>query len=537
MQQEKFEDLLREEGFFTKKPAKERTIVELPVVSIGHKFVGVDLNLKSEGYIPLEQFKKSKHDTANVSVGSLIPVFIETYDNGHGQPVLSYERAIQEISKQDVMDSLKQKNKFITVIGSHLTSAGIVALYNTLEVFLPYTLCSMDGAINKEIAEELFIGKPFKVSVIKTDFEKNHILVSHRAFLESESGLSFEKLVEKIQVGNIYEAQVRTIQKYGAFISLNGIDTLLKINDIGWTNLENTSDVLKYGQKIKVMVTKIEEEKSRIYVSHKLANTQPWVDFVKNHHEGEIIKVSVLAIKEDFVIVRYNNSIDFIIHQDEVNESNIRGKLYHFFEIGQEINAKIKSIDSSEHRVVLTVKQGAASKLDSLVDQVIKAKVIAVTDYGLKVLHNDSGEVIFVSKHHLKAGYNQEEVLKGFKEGDIVDVKIVKYKENCTGTLILGETLYDKASKYKKGEVVKGLIVKKVNKSNIEVETEDGLRGLVTISSNLTINLADLYQDNQIIDEAKYKSFDKNSYMHFELDINFNNNYDNPKLSDVINKK
>ncbi len=534
MQTESFESLLQEYGFFEEELLKERTIAELPVVSIGSKFVGVDLNSKSEGFIPLEQFRKNKKEGITLNIGDVIPVFIETFDNGYGQPVLSYEKAIQEISKSNLIESHKSKDKFVEVVGSHMTNAGIVCNYNGIEVFVPFTLCYIEN-LPKSVIEQQLIGNTFKVKVIKTDFEKNHILASHRLFLESENGLSFDNLSDKLTVGKVYEATVKALQPFGAFIGLNGIDTLLRINDIGWTNLENINDHIKIGQTVNVMLTGIDKEKERVFVSHKLANLEPWNDFFNNNNQGDVIEARVITIKDDFVIVRFDDKIDFIVYQDEIADTNIRGKLYHFFELNEVIKTKIKSIDKDTKKVVLSVKslESNVNNLEKLVGNTIEAKVISILPNGIKVMHEN--DVIFISKFHLTENYDNDTVLNSLKEGQILQVKVVKYKDNVVGTLVLGETVLDKVSQYKKGSKIKNIKVLKINKQNAEVETEDGVRGYLTVVSNVKIDIKDVFEEGQLIEEATYKSFDKNNYMHLEVDMSFNNSYQNPTIGDVVN--
>ena len=281
-----FKELLEQESELNKQIVEENTIQELPIVCIDNKFVTVDLNMKSEAYIPLSEFRNHKKDSINLNVGDEIPVYIFHLDDGMGKPVVSHEKAKFEMAKDNLEKSLQEKDFFVEVHGSHLAGAGVVAKYNGIDVFIPYTLCDFRYHEDKEFFNQKFIGQDFKVKIMKTDFEKNHVIGNHKAYLENEKGLSFDKLSDDMEVGKVYKGIIKSIKRYGLFVEVNHIDTLIKSNELAWKNIQDPQELFKVDQEIDVVLTGIDFEKERIYASHKLALTEVWEDFIQNNSEG-----------------------------------------------------------------------------------------------------------------------------------------------------------------------------------------------------------------------------------------------------------
>ena len=535
-----FKELLEQEENLNKQIVEENTIQDLAVIGIDNKFITVDLNMKSEAYIPLSEFRKHKRESINLNVGDTIPVYIFHLDDGTGKPVVSHEKAKYEISKENLERSLLEKDFFVEVYGSHLTKAGLVAKYNGIDVFIPYTLCDFRYHKDPEFFENKFIGKDFKVKIIKTDFEKNHIIGNHKAYLENEKGLSFDKLSKDMEVGKIYKGIVKSIQKYGLFVEVNHIDTLIKNNDLAWKNVQDPQEIFNVDQEIDVLLTGIDFEKERIYASHKLATTETWDNFAKNNSQGSIIEVKVSLIKEDYMIVTYNNEIDFLLHQDEIKNENIKNQIHHFYNEGDNIRVIVKNIDDETKRVQLSVKElnkNSTDNLEKMVGQVVNAEVIEKNKYGVKVLYQN--EIIWVPKSKLSDLYNQDDVLNSINEKDEIEIKILSTTandKNNVGTLITGESAWDKLN-LQKNKTVKGFKVEKFEKNEVIVSNEDGIKGKARVKANYKVNPRDLFNEGDEVENAVYKGTDKQNFLILEIDNQYKNEETvNPTLGDVFKK-
>lgn len=530
---ERFEDLLRESGFYEIELNKTG-LHYLPVTKITNKHVFVDVGMKSQGVIPVEEIKQSNNGEINFSIDDEIPVFIDAYDNGYGQPVVSFFKARAELNRVDINRSLKEKDFFLEVIGSHPTKVGIVAKYYNTEIFIPYTLLGFDSK-NKEAYDDEFIGSTFKVKVIKADFQKNHIVSSHKSYLEKEKGLSFSKLIENMNVGDIHEVFLneRKFKHYGVFISVNHIDTLLKINDISWKSISDPKEFFNGQKKADVMITGIDHEKERIYVSHKLANTKEWDDFVNNHNVGENIDVTIVSIKDDYILVRHNDSIDFILHQYEISDQGIGGNLDLLYSIGDKIKATIKNIDKDNFKVNLSVKDINEKNADIQKGDVVKGTILSKGDNhtGIKVGFNQL--VFWISKMEITEHYNGKEIMNDMKCGQEVEFRVTSAESgDFKGSLILDS----KFKKYnlKKGDSVGGFKVIDLEKGKVMVENKDGFRGFVNVHSNVKIHPKDIFNIDDELSDLIFKSIDRNNYFHFDYFIQHKNSTINPKIGDLI---
>lgn len=527
---ESFKQLLEETGFYEDN-LNTQGIRMLEVTNVTNKHVFVEVGMKAQGVIPTEEFKRSKKDNIGVVAGDEIPVFIDAYDNGYGQPIISYTKARIELNKQDILKSLSEKEFFLNVFGSHATRVGIVASYNGTDVFVPYTLLGFDSN-PKEYYDEQFLGTEFKVKVIKADFHKNHVVVSHKSYLESERGLSFDKLVKDLVVGEIYEVPLnrRKFKNYGVFTTINHIDTLLKVNDISWKNISDPADYFTSETKTtKVMLTHIDLEQERITVSHKLANTEEWDNFVKNHSEQDIISVKVVSIKDDYMLVRFNDEIDFMLHQNEISDQQISGSIGMLYSIGDEIQAIIKQISIENKKINLTVKGLNDQYADIKVGDIKMGKILSKNENGIKV---GSDKLVFwIPKREFTEGYNQQELLKSFKENKEVEFRITSINNGSyQGSLILESNL----PHFNKGDKVSDFKVLSLEKGKVLVGNEDGFKGFINIISNVKISPKDLFEEDEVIKDLMFKSIDKNNYFHFDYFVEHNNQFENPKLGDVF---
>lgn len=520
---ENFEQLLKETGFFETN-FNLNGIQELTITNVTNKHAYVDLQMKSEGLIPLDEFPQKPN------IGDTVPVYIETIDNGHGQPVVSYTKALNEINKKEIIKSIEEKDFFIEVVGTHATPVGIVAKYNNIEIFIPYTLLSVDKRSKEELNEE-FLGKSFKVKIIKADFELNQVLGDHKTVIQSEIGLSFDKLVEDIQVGQIFEVPLNVFKKYGVFTKINRyLDTLIKIDDIGWKSIDSPAEFFGDQKTTKVMVTEIDHDKCRVSVSHKLANTEVWDEFVSKYNEGDIIEGEIVNIQDNFIIVRHQDKIDLMLHRTEVSEQKLQGILTHLYGLGSKIKAVIKNIDEENKKINLTVKSIQDDSEKPSIGDVVKAKVVEKLENGIRLVH--SHYVIWVPKNKLSDLYNQKEVLDNLKIDDEVEVKVVDFKNDIQGTLVINSVWDD--FNINKGDDVDGFKVKKINKHNVIVENDKGWQGFVKVNSDVNVNMNDIFTENEEVKGLTFKSKDKNNYLHFEVNINHQNDFKNPTIGDLI---
>ena len=296
-----YDDLISKS--FKNTNVKEKSIVTGKIVSIENDIVTIDVGLKSEGRIPINEFSRPGQKT-EINIGDETEVYIENVDNSDGETSLSREKAVKQKAWHELQDNFSN-NKVVSGVPFNRVKGGMSVDLNGVTAFLPGSQIDTRQII-KDTKE--LLNKPLDLLILKMDKYRGNIVVSRKAITENELKEQRKELLDSIEEGSIIKGKVKNITDYGAFIDLGGMDGLVHVTDISWTKINNPSDVLELNQEIKVKVLKFDEELSRLSLGIKQLTENPWDSVNDNLKMDDIISAKISNIGDNQVNVLINEN-------------------------------------------------------------------------------------------------------------------------------------------------------------------------------------------------------------------------------------
>jgi len=480
-----FENLLKED--FKKRDLKEGGIIKATVSEIGKKYIFVDLKAKSEGIIPIEEFKITK-ELDGLKVGSKIEIYLEKIEGFKGEIVVSREKARRMNSWKKMEKAFGDEEEVEGVITSRCKGGMIVNIDSCL-CFLPGSQIDTKPLKNFEIDD--LMNTPLKFLCVKLDKIRGNIVVSRRAILEKTKNQDLKNVLAKIKEGDIVEGKVKAILDWGAFIDLSGADALLHVTDLSYSRVKKPSDLLSVGGKIKVKIIKIDNETKRISCGVKQMHPDPYENLEKKFKLNEVYKGVVTKCVEYGAFVRLGEGLEGLVHSSELdwNKKNISPNK--ILSPSQEIKVKIIEIDAEKRRISLSYKATLENPWDKLlknnpVGSIIKAKVKNIADFGIFLnIENSSLNGLL---HYKDISWEEkEEDLKKYKKNDTVKAKIVEIdreKEKIRLSIRhLEKDPFDYFKDKKNGEVITAK-VQSVLKNGIKVSPGNEDKIQITIKKS-----------------------------------------------------
>ena len=483
-----FENLLEED--FKKRDLKEGSIVKATVSEIAKKHIFVDLKAKSEGIIPIEEFKISK-ELETLKIGSKIDVYLERIETYKGEILVSRERA-RRVGSWKRMEKAFQTQEEVEGIITNRVKGGMVVNVDSCLCFLPGSQIDTKPLRNFDH----LMNVPLKFLCVKLDKVRGNIVVSRRAILEKTKNEDLKKILEKIKEGDIVQAQVKAILDWGAFLDLNGADALLHVTDLSYSRVKKTSDLLSIGQTIKVKIIKIDPETKRISCGIKQMHTDPYKSLDKKFKVNSIYKGLVTKCVDYGCFIRLKNpktnepeeGLEGLVHQSELSWTKKNIQPSKVLSPSQEINVKIIEMDPEKKRISLSYKQTLKNPWSDFVEKtpvgsILNTKIVNITDFGLFVSLENSELVGMI--HHKDISWNESEKnLNKFKKNDTLKAKILeidKEKEKIRlGVRQLEKDPFDYFANKKDGDTVTA-IVKEVLRNGIKVSVGQDDKSLFTI--------------------------------------------------------
>lgn len=310
--------------------------------------VVLDINFKSDGLIPYDEFK----DMGDLKVGDFVDVYVETQENAKGQLVLSRKKAKLFKAWETLVDSFNNGTIIKGTVISK-TKGGLIVDANGLETFLPGSQIDI-----KPITDyDQYVGKTMEFKVVKINETIKNAVISHKALIESDLAEQRDAIISGLEKGQVLEGVVKNITDFGAFMDLGGVDGLLYITDISWGRVNHPNEVLEMNQKVNVVVLDFDENKKRISLGLKQLQPHPWDVLGETVKEGDIIKGKIVNIEDYGAFLEINPGIEGLIHVSEVSWSNQPVNAREFFQMGQEFDAKVVTIDKDERKMSLSLKQ------------------------------------------------------------------------------------------------------------------------------------------------------------------------------------
>jgi small subunit ribosomal protein S1 len=352
--------LLAEEGLGLDLPkVGEIKIGRIASISPGQIMVGI--GAKSEGIIRGQEFEMIPPDVlASFSVGQDIPVFIITPEDHHGNLLLSYVRAMEAETWENAQQLMDDKESFTGIVEGY-NRGGLLVNFNGLNGFIPGSQLSFTrrSDVNGTTPEERFnefVGEEIELRVIEVDQERRRLIFSERAAVHESRDSIRDKVIEKVDVGDVRTGRVTSLADFGAFVNINGADGLVHLSEISWDRIRHPSDVLQVGQEVEVEVISIDEVKRHIGLSIRRLQDDPWQDQIGDLKVGQLVNATITRLTKFGAFAQITDDIEGLIHISEISDEHIAHPKEVLHEDDQ-VTLRIIKIESDSHRIGLSLRR------------------------------------------------------------------------------------------------------------------------------------------------------------------------------------
>jgi small subunit ribosomal protein S1 len=471
---ESFAELL--EQSFENTDFKPGQLITGQVVAVTDDVVIVNAGLKSEGVIPISQFKDHEGNVG-VQVGDDIEVVVESLENGFGETLLSREKATRA-KAWDVLEKAYDDQDIVKGIMTGKVKGGYTVAIDSIRAFLPASLVDVRPVRDPSYLE----GKELEFKVIKIDRRRNNVVVSRRAVVESELSVEREALLESLEEGQVVKGIVKNLTDYGAFVDLGGVDGLLHITDLAWKRVKHPSEVLNIGDEIEAKVLRYDRERNRVSLGLKQLGADPWENIDRRYPEGTRLFGKVTNITDYGAFVEIEEGVEGLVHVSEMDWTNKNIHPNKVVQLGDEVEVMILDIDTERRRISLGIKQcqpnpweefAAKYNKNDQVEGVIKS----ITDFGVFV-GLDGGIDGLIHLSDLSWNRPGEEAVREFKKGDEVKAVVLavdpERERISLGIKQLGGDPFTSfVAEHGKGSIVRGT-VSSVDAKGAVVQLSDG---------------------------------------------------------------
>ncbi|MCD6223481.1 MAG: 30S ribosomal protein S1 [Deltaproteobacteria bacterium] len=451
-------------------------IIEGKVISIRGDEIFVNVGLKSEGVVSIDEFNGKA-----VNVGDKVDVVFLNRQNADGFLAISKKAADRIKTWQKILDVYKNGNTLKGLLKERVKGGFRVDIDGFL-VFLPGSQVDTDAIVDFDA----FVGRTLDVKIININEEKKNVVVSRKVVIEEAERQKRRKLLERIEEGKVVEGVVKNITDYGVFVDLGGIDGFMHITDMSWRRVNHPTDLVKRGEDIRLKVMRISDKsgEKRIYLGLKQLQENPWQKIAEKLKEGSIIEGKVSRVADYGLFIEVDEGIEGLVHNNELSWEK---KTSRDFNVGDKVKVKILHIDSQERRISLSIKHAMPepwSKVDKefLVNNIVEGVVTGITNFGVFVRLKEGVEGLI---HVSDLSWNASEKPQ-LKMGDEIKVKVLSVdkdrKRISLGLKQLKDDPWDDVNeKYSVNQFVKGKIVS-LKDFGAFVMIDRGIEGLVHIS-------------------------------------------------------
>ena len=326
----------------------EHDVVDGTVIAMNKREVVVNIGYKSDGIIPMSEFRYNP----DLKVGDKVEVYIENQEDKKGQLILSHRKARASRSWDRVNQALESEEIIKGYIKCRTKGGMIVDVFG-IEAFLPGSQIDV-----KPIRDyDIFVGKTMEFKIVKINQEYRNVVVSHKALIEAELEKQRMEIISKLEKGQVLEGVVKNITNYGVFIDLGGVDGLIHITDLSWGRVSDPNEVVELDQKINVVIIDFDEEKKRIALGLKQLTPHPWEALDPNLKVGDKIKGKVVVMADYGAFVEVAPGVEGLIHVSEMSWSQHLHSANDFMKVGDEVEAVILTLDREERKMSLGLKQ------------------------------------------------------------------------------------------------------------------------------------------------------------------------------------
>ena len=323
-------------------------VVEGTVMSIGKREVVVNIGYKSEGVIPVSEFRYNPE----LAVGEKVEVYVESAEDKNGQLSLSHKKA-RQLKSWDRVNEALANDEIIKGYIKCRTKGGMIVDVFGIEAFLPGSQIDV-----KPIRDyDVYVDKTMEFKVVKINQEFRNVVVSHKALIEAELEAQKQIIMSKLEKGQILEGTVKNITSYGVFIDLGGVDGLIHITDLSWGRVNHPEEIVQLDQKLKVVILDFDEAKKRIALGLKQLTPHPWEALDPNLKVGDKVKGKVVVMADYGAFVEIAPGVEGLIHVSEMSWSQHLRSAQEFMKVGDEVEAVILTLDRAERKMSLGIKQ------------------------------------------------------------------------------------------------------------------------------------------------------------------------------------
>ncbi len=411
------------EESLTRKEMRAGELITAQVVRIEQSMVVVNAGLKSESFIPVEEFRDN-NGALEVKVGDFITVAIESLENGYGETRLSREKAKRLAAWIDLEQAMEE-GRIVEGFVSGKVKGGLTAMVNGIRAFLPGSLVDIRPVKDTTPYEN----KTMELKVIKLDRKRNNVVVSRRAVLETTQGADREAMMQNLQEGAIVKGVVKNITDYGAFVDLGGIDGLLHITDLAWRRVKHPSEVLTVGDEVEAKILKFDQEKNRVSLGIKQMGDDPWHGLARRYPQHTRLFGKVTNLTDYGAFVEIEQGIEGLVHVSEMDWTNKNVHPSKVVQLGDEVEVMILEIDEQRRRISLGMKQCKTNPWEDFEHShkkgdKVKGQIKSITDFGV-FIGLDGGIDGLVHLSDLSWSVPGEEAVRNFKKGDDLEAVVL----------------------------------------------------------------------------------------------------------------
>lgn len=399
------------------------TIVTGKVVHLGSDHAVINAGLKSEGIIPLSQFRDETGEL-EIQVGDDVEVALDKLEDGFGETILSRDKA-KRAETWRVLLSANEANETVQGVITGKVKGGFTVEVGNIRAFLPGSLIDVRPLRDTAHLE----GKDLDFKIIKVDQKRNNIVVSRRAVIEQENGAEREALLDNMEEGKELKGVVKNLTDYGAFIDLGGVDGLLHITDMSWKRVKHPSEILNIGDEIDVKVLKYDAEKKRVSLGIKQLGDDPWSDLARRYQPSSRLFGKVTTITDYGCFVEIENGVEGLVHMSEMDWTNKNVNPNKVVSIGQEVEVVVLEIDEDRRRFSLGLKQCVPNPWDEFsahhkIGDKLGGTIKSITDFGV-FIGLDGGIDGLIHLSDLSWDKTGEEAVRDYQKGQDVEAVIL----------------------------------------------------------------------------------------------------------------
>jgi small subunit ribosomal protein S1 len=489
---ESFAALLEE--FDSRQAMRQGEVITAEVVRIDQNWVVLNAGLKSESYVPLEEFLNDSGEL-EVKDGDFVQVAIDQIENGYGETMLSRDRA-KRIAAWNNLEQALNDGTLVTGAITGKVKGGLTVMTHGVRAFLPGSLVDMRPVKDTTPYE----GKTMEFKVIKLDRKRNNVVVSRRAVLEASMGEEREKLLSNLQEGATVKGIVKNITDYGAFVDLGGIDGLLHITDLAWRRVRHPSEVLNVGDEVTAKILKFDQEKNRVSLGMKQLGDDPWVGISRRYPSGTRMFGKVTNLTDYGSFVEIEQGIEGLVHVSEMDWTNKNVNPGKVVQLGDEVEVMVLEIDEERRRISLGMKQCKANPWDEFAanhkkGDKVRGAIKSITDFGIFIGLNGGIDGL-VHLSDLSWHVAGEEAMRNFKKGDEVEavvlaIDIEKERISLGIKQLEGDPFTNYIATHDKNSVVKGT-VKSVDAKGAVITLDGEVEGYLRASEAARDRVEDL---------------------------------------------